>query len=68
MLACDAAQAVFLDAEKHFVALEMDGSSGAVDAQNDVHNVTFAPMSSITDCMASTVVIASMDVTLQVVV
>lgn len=52
--------------KKHLVALEIDGSSGAVDGKNDVHDGAFSPMSSITDCMAWTVAIASMDVTLQV--
>ena len=55
-----------MDAKKHFDALKIEGSSGAVDAKNDVHEVAFAPMSSMTDCMASVEEMASMDVTLQV--
>ncbi len=57
-----------MDAKKHLVAVEIEGSSGAVEGKNDVHEGAFAPISSITDCMTSTVAIASMDVTLQVLV
>ncbi len=55
-----------MDAKKHLDALKVEGSSGAVDGKNAVHEVTFALMSSMTDCMASVFATASMDVTLQV--
>jgi hypothetical protein len=58
----DAAQVVCLDPKKHLEALEIDGSSGAVDGKKDVHEVALEPMSAMTDCMASTLAIASIDV------